>query len=384
VAHSAGREFFKEKKSWSRRKDMILEGYLPEYIPRLIHAVKKPVCIVDGFAGPGSFEVGDEPGSPRIICEIVQKARDNPANFGTTITPYFVERDPELYQILKPRLGSFRGVELRNLDFRLCVRDIVERAKRESVFVYLDPFTVEALEWSSLDQLFVLLSQNVSLEVLMNFNVATFARIGLGALGMAPAGAVEADDEAGVQSTPSAESLSRVAGGEWWLEILKSPLTFEEQCRRITDAYCEQLRSRFKEVCFHEIKDKVNAKQPKYVLVFATRSPVALGLMNDKMAASLERFADEARPPAMLFETLPESVVPDRSKLGEIILRELGQPMTRRDLVLAVIRKNIARFTQAEIREGIKSLAKARMIKSDTGTRLNDESIVERGPIRNM
>ena len=109
-----------------------------------------------------------------------------------------------------------------------------------------------------------------------------------------------------------------------------------------------------------------------------------MGLMNDKMAASLERFADEARPPAMLFETLPESVVPDRSKLGEIILQELGQAMTRRDLVLAVIRKNIARFTQAEIREGIKSLAKARMIESDTGTRLNDESIVERGPIRNM
>lgn len=380
MSHRAGHEFFDEKRDWSRRKDLILEKYLPEYIPRVIHALKKPVCIVDGCAGPGSFGKDDEPGSPRIICDIIQKARDLPANYGYEITPFLVERDPDLFEALRQRLGDMRGIELRRSDFRDCVTEIEGRVtqNRESLFLYLDPWTVEALEWAALDRLFALIDRRHSVEILMNFNVAIFARIGLGAFGMQPPVNADAEGEGAAITNPSIDALNDVAGGTWWLDILRATSDFDDICRQLTDSYCRRLKDRFNEVCVHEIKDKVKAKTPKYVLVFASRSGEALKLMNNAMAAALSRFAEAARPRDVLFEMLPESVVPDRTKLAGLILEQLTARMRRHELVLRVIRNHIALYTDKDIREEIAALIKKNRITSSTGTRTNDDSILQR------
>ena len=47
-------DFFKAKRPWSKYKDFILGYYLEPYIPK-VATLKKPILIVDCFAGCGRF-----------------------------------------------------------------------------------------------------------------------------------------------------------------------------------------------------------------------------------------------------------------------------------------------------------------------------------------
>ena len=67
-------DFFKAKRPWSKYKDFILGYYLEPYIPK-VATLKKPILVVDCFAGCGRFGDG-EPGSPLIIAPIIKKWRD--------------------------------------------------------------------------------------------------------------------------------------------------------------------------------------------------------------------------------------------------------------------------------------------------------------------
>ena len=66
--------FFKAKRPWSKYKGFILRYYLETYIPK-VATLKKPILIVDCFAGCGQFDDG-EPGSPLIIASIINKWHD--------------------------------------------------------------------------------------------------------------------------------------------------------------------------------------------------------------------------------------------------------------------------------------------------------------------
>src|SRR5688572_4838381 len=98
MSRGAGAEFFREKREWSKRKDNLLEKYLPQYLPKVAHAVHRPILVVEGFAGPGKFEDGSL-GSPLIIISAIQKARL--ANLPVPISACFVEKDAELFARLK-------------------------------------------------------------------------------------------------------------------------------------------------------------------------------------------------------------------------------------------------------------------------------------------
>jgi three-Cys-motif partner protein len=65
--------FFNAKRPWSRYKDFLLQSYLEPYIPK-VAKLRKPILIVDCFAGRGSFDDG-EPGSPLIIAKAIQTWR---------------------------------------------------------------------------------------------------------------------------------------------------------------------------------------------------------------------------------------------------------------------------------------------------------------------
>ena len=68
------KHFFKVKNNWSKIKDKLLRGYLPQYFQKILKT-GKPVFYVDCFAGKGKFEDGSD-GSPRIALQI----RDNCLN----------------------------------------------------------------------------------------------------------------------------------------------------------------------------------------------------------------------------------------------------------------------------------------------------------------
>jgi hypothetical protein len=122
------------------------------------------------------------------------------------------------------------------------------------------------------------------------------------------------------------------------------------------------------------VREHWRHKIPKYVLVFGSRHPDALEIMNDAMNKSREAFAEESADSGLLFELRPESVVPDREKIRAAILQEGSSKQSRGKLVLSVIRKEFGKASSSQLRKMISELISSGDLASSTGkSRLNDE-----------
>jgi three-Cys-motif partner protein len=377
MGHKADKSFFDEKRHWSKRKDKILECYLPPYLSK-IATQGYPVLIVDAFAGPGKFGDG-EPGSPLIICQNVKNALSK--GLSVPVSVLCIEDDEELYSQLSRLIGEYPFAEAKHGKFGDSIQQIQEKAKDHSVFLYIDPFTVEGLDWVRMDFIFQHLSvSHMSIEVLMNFNARSFVRRGLAALKLAvPESNPEIEDTEEIDTplvtTPSVERLNIVAGGDWWQNILDASSSFPEKVRNIKNGVCERLKERFREVCQHPVKALPHHVVPKYYLIFGSRHPDALKLMNDEMVKSLQTLADLAKPKdPTLFEMRSTELVPDVEKLPLIILRHASQPKQRGLVILAVIREYFCQFSVKQIRRCIERMLGEGRLESETGkVRINDK-----------
>jgi len=376
MSHKADKSFFNRKRQWSKRKDKILERYLLPYLLK-IATQPAPVLIVDAFAGPGKFDDG-ELGSPLIICQNIQTALSK--GISVSASTLCIEAEEELFSKLSRLIEPFPFAEAKHGKFGDFIQEIEKKARNHSVFLYVDPFAVEGLDWNSMDRVFQHLTvSNMSIEVLMNFNAPSFVRRGLAALKMAvPESNPETEDteeiDAPIVTPPSIEKLNNVVGGDWWQSILKSHASFPKQVQQVTDGVCEHLSERFREVCQHAIKALPHHTVPKYYLIFGSRHPDALLLMNDEMVKSRLTLAELAKPKhPTLFEMRSTELVPDIGKLPAIILKHTSQPTERRLVILNVIREYFCQFATKEIRGCIEQMLKDGELESETGkTRIND------------
>ena len=135
------------------------------------------------------------------------------------------------------------------------------------------------------------------------------------------------------------------------------------------------MSERFREVCQHAVKALPHHVVPKYYLIFGSRHPDALKLMNDEMVKSLQTLADLAKPKdPTLFEMRPIELVPDIEKLPSIVLKLASQPMERGFVILAIIREHFCQFSVKQIRGCIERMLREGKLKSETGKiRINDK-----------
>ncbi len=374
MGHKASKEFFISKREWSKRKDEILGYYLTPYLPK-IATQRRPILLVDGFAGPGEFEDGER-GSPLIIALAIREAKQK--GIQASIQALLIEKDAGLADRLKQRMVGFSYCEVRSGPFDDFVPEVLEKAASSSTFLYLDPFTVEGLRWESLDSMFVLLERGLSIEILLNFNVDNFCRRALSALKAAPPPVSdelpEADPDIGPPS--SVQSVSEIVGGDWWINVLTPQRPYETKVQQVTAKFCEQLASRFDEVCFYPVKEKWHHKVPKYVLVFGSRHPDALWLMNDAMCRAREKFLRaDPEDGSTLFELRPETLVPAPGSLENLVLEGASAGrIARRSLVCDVIRRAFCLHSTSEIIAEIRTQLKAGTLASATGkARIGDE-----------
>jgi three-Cys-motif partner protein len=376
MGHKADKSFFAEKRQWSKRKDKILENYLVPYLQK-VKKLRKPILIVDCFAGPGRFGDG-ELGSPLIICQSIQKALSQ--GLSVPISALFIEADQELYSDLNSVVGAFPFAKTIFGKFDEHIQEIEEKAKDHSVFLYVDPYTVEGLDWYQMYSVFQHLStSNMSIEILLNFNARSFVRRGLAALKLVvPESNPEIEDleeiDAHITTPPSVKQLNNVVGSEWWQNILGDAESFPKKVQLLTNGVCEQLSKKFNYVCQHAVKALPRHTVPKYYLIFGSRHPDALRLMNDEMIKSQRTFAELAKPEhPTLFEMRPVELVPDIEMLPPIILKHASQPAERGLVILNVIRECFCQFSSKEIRGCIEQLLKEGKLKSETGkVRIND------------
>ena len=376
MSHKADKSFFNKKRQWSKRKDKILERYLPPYLLK-IATQKAPVFIVDAFAGPGKFGDG-ELGSPLIICQNIQTALSK--GLSVSVSTLCIEAEKELFSELSKSIEQFPFAEAKHGKFGDFIQEIEKKAGNHSVFLYVDPFAVEGLDWNGMDSVFQHLTiSNMSIEVLLNFNAPSFVRRGLAALKLVvPESNPETEDaeeiDAPIVTPLSIERLNNVVGGDWWQSILKSNASFPKQVQQVTDGICERLSKRFREVCQHAIKALPHHTVPKYYLIFGSRHPDALLLMNDEMVKSRLTLAELAKPKdPTLFEMRSTDLIPDIGKLPAIILKHTSQPTERRLVIISVVRECFCQFATKQIKGCIKQLLKDGRLKSETGkVRIND------------
>ena len=292
-----------------------------------------------------------------------------------------IEVEKELFSKLSRLIEQFPFAEAKHGKFDDYIQEIEKKAKDHSVFLYVDPWTVEGLEWERMDRVFQhLIISNMSIEILLNFNAPSFVRRGLAALKLAiPESDPEIEDveemDAPFATPPSIECLNLVVGGDWWQPILKSSASFPRKVQNLTNGVCTQLSERFNEVCQHPIKALPHHTVPKYSLIFGSRHPDALILMNDAMAKSRQTLADLAKPKdPTLFEMRPTDLVPDIERLPPIILKHASQPTKRGLVILNVVRECFCQFPVKEIRGCIEQMLKQGKLKSETGrVRINDK-----------
>lgn len=369
--------FFNTKRPWSRYKDYLLHSYLEPYIPKVAR-LKRPIILVDCFAGRGKFADGEN-GSPLFIAEAIRRWREK----GVAITGQFIEADEGNFQVLQEALqehSQYCSAKLGSFDATIPV--IVNLAKHNTVFLYVDPYSVKGLAFDRMKSVYdQIKNSGSSVEVLMNFNVAIFMRWALAAMKRnsdLPNETFEslADDP---NESVERQTLSGIAGGDYWIEIASNDsLCFSEKLQAFLGEYAKRMLGSFQFVCRYSVKEKYHHSIPKYVMIFATRHRDGALLMNDFMCKARRNFVASSLPKNTLFDLTPAEEIVEPTELNDAILSvfsQQNQKLKRPEVQMLLMGKGFfARSTTSEINTAIGSLLKSGKLFSSTGkVRINDD-----------
>ena len=363
-------EFFRKKKPWSVYKDLILDYYLQPYLAKVAR-LGKPVAVVDCFAGPGRFEDGEE-GSPLIIARRLTELQKR----GDPVTAMFIEANYVLFERLKHATSDLSiPHEVRHGDFRSYVPEIARLARSHTLFAYIDPFNPSALAFDDLGPIYDGLHANRSVETLINFPSTGFVRATQGAWPLAREGDGPTDED------DTALKWDSYAGGTYWRQLISNPaLTGSECADLIAQGYANRLRERwFRYVLQYAIRERYEDKLAKYHLVFGSRHPNAVELMNRAMVKARREFIGAGYIDGHLFANEPQDETVDpfdvERVVGEVLART-GRT-TWEDLRVESTLAAPCKYTDAEFNRAIKKLIKQGQIGSTApGNKIDDRAAI--------
>ena len=303
-------KFFVEKKSWSLVKDDLLQCYLLPYFQKLI-CTRYPITYVDCFAGAGKFDDGND-GSLLIALKSIKKSLEQTRIFNPDIQSYFIEVNH--FDQLNENLRGYRRVNVVKGKFEERIGQILKDNVGRNLFLYIDPYGIKELEFEFLSSLG---KRNFNtVEMLLNFNSVGFLRLAFAALkvefkNMAELQSLEEYDSSLPKSLGAlTETANRVAGGDYWKEIiedyLKGNLDFYGAEERFIAEYCEKLLEHYRYVLNMPIRVKVG-HSPKYRMIHVTNHPDGLILMADNMLRREKKMRELQRGKQIsLFEDKPD------------------------------------------------------------------------------
>lgn len=282
-------DFFVEKKSWSKVKDELLGCYLKPYVAKILHT-HKPLAYVDCFAGKGKFDDGN-PGSPLIALDIFQDGliatkMDGKVQIGATFIDLNYASD------LKRNLSTYPGVKVVTGAYENIIDELLQSKTGCNVFLYIDPYGIKALDCSKFDTFAN--GQFNSIELLINLNSFGFIREACNVMGTQFKIADRSFFDELVEYEPtildvtdkSINTLNRIAGGDYWKEIIIRYNNGEidgykaEEC--FSAQYCKRLSESYKFVLNMPIRIHRN-QHPKYRMIHATNHPDGCVLMADNI-----------------------------------------------------------------------------------------------------
>lgn len=358
--------FFDGKRPWSRIKDRVLGTYLPPYL-RKTARLDRPIVIVDCFAGRGTFSDGT-PGSPLIICQKIKQHAPQQA------TAYLVNKRRVHHDALSRTLRGFIDTGIAHPILgqgEAVLADLSTRLRDQTLFAYLDPFGIKGCNFAATRRLLER-SRSASTEVLMTLSVPVLHRLA-------------AKDGAHAIISRFHGVLDDVLGDVAWRAIMyDTRFSAAQKEEYVIAAYCDELRKYIRFACACPVRDADDSRV-KYYIVFASRHPHALLLMNDIMLNAYQdhTFAN-TRERMPLFEPVLEDWRATRStqqeQLKSIVssaIRDLKR-IRRADLWERIVIAHFMQYREAEFRDAVQTLVDAATITAEipAGRRLNDETIL--------
>lgn len=281
-------KFFEEPQAAAILKLGILRRYLPTYFRKVGSTSDGAGTYIDGYAGRGHYEDGS-PGSPALAVEAASALIGN-----RQIDAFFVEEDPESYEILSKYVGDERP------DWKVLRGTIEERLPGimgtvpgdMPVFAFMDPFGL-GIPMSMLEEQLLarggemmtrrMRVNGTATEVLLNFSLPGLRR------------------NAGHLLSPSTHPrylkaretilarMDATLGGPWWRDIWLSGAVDREA--QIVVGYRDRLcRLRGNYGVFTiPVADRLDGP-PSYELMLLTQHEDGAWLMNDQVSLASEEY----------------------------------------------------------------------------------------------
>jgi len=355
--------FFEGKRPWSMIKDQVLRDYMSPYLAK-VNRLRKPILLIDGYAGPGIFEDG-KIGSPIIMCEAAERFAKG------HYQAKFINKDKKhherLYKELKQR-GFLGPAEPLLGDSKVLLKQIHGSLKEQTVFLYLDPFGPTGCTYALL-QPFLNRHSSFSTEIMLTLNMPGTHRLATFRAAMA-----------GRQDEPLIkdynQKLTDVFGGEYWKAIMLQDIDAEEREMQLIEAYRSKLASYLPFTRSCPVRACTD-RRIKYFIVFASRARDALVLLNDFMVKAYFAGMHKADFAHGLWEDTDWREMRSIDGLDDIIvdLVKKNPGETRKSLWFHLVDQHFMRYLKSEYTDAIQLLIDNKKLTSPTSRktrRLNE------------
>ncbi len=325
-------DFFVEKKPWSKVKDELLGCYLTPYVSKIL-CTYKPVAYVDCFAGKGKFDDGN-PGSPLIALDIFQEGLAKTKMDGKArIDAAFI--DLNYAGDLETNLSAYPGVKIVSGAYEDTIDELLKSKTGWNVFLYIDPYGIKALDCSKFDAFAN--GQFNTIELLINMNSFGFIREACNAMGtkfkVDDSGffddLVEYDPTILDATDKSIEALNRIAGGDYWREIIIKYKSGEIDGYKAEEYFSEQYCQRLSESYTYVLNMPIRIQQnqhPKYRMIHATNHPAGCVLMADNICNRWELLKDiQTSGQITLFQEDFNNQIIDEATIRERVIEHFSQ-----------------------------------------------------------
>lgn len=361
--------FFTSAKTWSRRKHNILTKYLMPFSAK-VGSRAKEVVIVDGFAGAAKY--GDEyEGSPLLIARVADECAkwQNPVSLRIINVEAKRAHYKSLCEVTKPWVE--RGIVCNKRgQFGKLVPDIMAEIGDKPAFFFVDPYGPSPLHFSYLRP--ILERRQPITEFIINFDADGLRRL--------------ADDlrantthEIGRKACDSIVALvDNILGNDRWQRYFRTDrMTAYERELFLVENYKESLTRFGYKVVAYPIRETIH-NSPKYWLVYCTRHPDGLMLMNGfirREEDALLRESYEANGQTYMFDVVGKEIEDRRADLRRLIesYAAYHKRFTRGAVKLNLIKEHFAQYDEKDYNAIVQDMLAAGALRSSHGKqRIND------------
>lgn len=385
MSSGTGGGYWADKALPSVFKHDLLKRYLPQFGGMTgTRSHDKRVVYLDGYAGEGRYE-NREPASGEIALQV---AEDLSTNAGITLECFFSEAQHKSFDRLREVVQQYQARSVRAHAHRGEVDDVldqvVERAAREPLFLFLDPCGLVLPQ----DRLVDVLARKrrgtwPPTELLMNFSMMAVWR--LGGHVRSPKG-----------NEKSLRRFDDVCGGNWWREYFADAVASRDKDGAAEDAieavaaeYSTRLAERTGMLVQSVPVSHSPHKRPVYRLVFATRRSHGLWVFGDTVARARAEWWKtlEEREDNALFSMAPdpqEIEAKAKPEIAENLAKLLasGREITLVDHPLEIFGSYYGQVTEPVVRQAVQLLHKqGRTPSSGKGEKRTRNIVLQPGSI---